>query len=313
MGHPKAQHKVQDEPLTEDDVKSALKHSGFPLEIRLLQAFDDEGFDPTIGTRLIPSDGEKSAEVDLMARCGGALARNRGFVYLTAMVEAKQLGSRVNFVGFKWKQPNAHSMRSLRIRFSGVPTCQVLHSQASDCGLVQLMLGDSDPIAAALDHLNESAVCPHWAYVRETKNNSHIEARKDDDVRESFAKLVRVTTGLENSNASFLSRNLGKPPLLRLQILSPTIILSTPCLYLYDPITDTLEKTDSLILQEMHEFNGRVHARYIDVITETALPKLIQRYKQTRDELVAACDRHITRLVDIAEQQYALFTQPRRG
>jgi len=303
-----------DEPLKEEQILSAIRRSGFPLEIRLLKAFTDAGFDPSIGMRLIPKEGEKSAEVDLMARCGGSLPSGRALLYLTAMIEAKQLGKRMNFVGFKWQRPDAHSMRAMRIRFSGTPTCRVLPRKPDDQGLVQLMLGGADPIAAALDTLNEPAICPHWAYVRETKNEHHIEARKDDDVRESFTKLVRVTTSLEQNNASFLGRNPGSPPtLLMLQVLLPTIILATPHLYLYDALTQTLEQTDSLILQEMHEFEGVVYARYIDVITESALPKFMDRYRRVKDALGAACDRHFAQLRHIAEMQQAVFKQPRRG
>lgn len=300
--------KPSDVPLTESEIMAAIQHSGFPLEIRLLQAFQDAGFDPTIGMRFIPGEGEKSAEVDLMARCRAPLTEYKGQVYLTALIEAKQLGQRVNFVGIRWKQPDAHSMRAMRIRFSGVPTCQVLANSSSSGKLVQLMLGGDDPIARALDPLNEPNVCPHWAYARETKPNSpnsHIEARKEDDARESFAKLVRVTTWLERDNASFLASRAGKSPTLRLQILAPTIILATPHLYLYDPVTQTLEKTDSLILQEMHEFGGTVHARYIDVVTESALPTLMDRYRRVVKGLQAACDRHIQQLMDLANEQQA--------
>src|SRR4051812_23733154 len=124
--------------LDDTEIISALQHSGFPLEIRLLQAFHEGGFDPIIGHRFIPGQDERSAEVDLIAYTGAALANHRGHVYVKAMVEAKQLGQRVAFVGFKWKKPDAHEMRSMRIRFSGSPTCQVLANVLDRGRLVQL-------------------------------------------------------------------------------------------------------------------------------------------------------------------------------
>lgn len=282
-------------PLTEQDIMGALKHSGYPLEIRLLQAFEEAGFDPSIGTRFKPDMDAPSVEVDLIARCGAALAKSHGHVYLTAMVEAKQLGERVAYVGFKWKQPDRHSMRSMRIRFSGIPTCKVL-PKISDNSLIQLMLGDDEPLAAALDPLNEPTVCRHWCYVRQSAKNKdeagnpQIEAKKEDEARLSFEKLVRVTTWLEQDHASHLVRHSGNPPLLRIQLLLPTIILSTPTLYLYDALSNELVPTDRLILEEMYEAAGTTHARYVDVLTDRALPAFIERYKQVVGALQSACN-----------------------
>lgn len=295
------------EPFTESEIVNAIQYSGFPLEIRLLEAFHHAGFDPTIGMRFVPGKkGTQSAEIDLMARCGAILADSKGLIYLTALIEAKQLSQRVNFVGFKWKQPDAHELRSMRIRFSGLPTCQVLPKGPNGGDLVQLMLGGSDPIAKALDPLNEPTVCPHWAYVRDAKD--HIEVRKEADQRESFAKLVRTTTWLEQVNAKFLVNhpvNPEQPPQLLMQILSPTIVLATPHLYLYDPLAKTLDRTQSLVIQEMHEFRGAVHARYIDVITEDALPVFLERYRRVVKGLQSACDKNIHRLVELAKEQQA--------
>lgn len=292
-------------PLSKTDITEALRRSGFPLEIRLLQKFHEDGINAMIGTRVIPGTGEKSAEVDLMAFYGAHLAEQRGFVRLTALIEAKQLGPRVNFVGFRWKQPEAHAMRFTRTRLSGAPTYGVLTNFSGEGSLGQQLLFGDDPIAKALDPLNESTVCPHWAYVRETKQNN-IEARKEDDARESFAKLVRVTTWLEREYASSRLTNSGTPPLLSIQLLSPAIVLATENLYLYDPLEEKLETVDSLILQEMHEVGGTVHSRFIDVVTESALPTLMDRYLRVIGGLVDACGRHSVRLMHFAENQRSL-------
>ena len=289
-------------PLKDAEIKAALQHSGFPLEIRLLHAFDAAGFDPVIGHRFIPGEGEKSAEVDVMANALGTLANSQGDVLLRAMVEAKQFIERMAFVGFKWKQPDAHTMRSLRIRFSGRPTCQVLADARNQQDLVQLMLGPPGPIAAALDPLNEAVVCHHWAEVQDHEKFDFI-AKQDDTHRDSFLKLVRVTTWLEEDTATMLTRTPGKPPLLRIQILSPTIVIATPHLYVYDSITGTLETTSSLILDQTHDAGGKVHRRFVDVVTEAGLPQFIDRYHRTLEGLRAACDKHLNDLSSIAHKQ----------
>jgi hypothetical protein len=288
-------------PLTEEEIKSSLKHSGYPLEIRLLQAFHEADFDPTIGHRFIPGEGAASAEIDLIARCRAELKEYVGFVGLQAVIEAKSLGARVAFVGLKWKAPTTHEMRVMRLRFSGVPSCLVLDTP--DQGLSQLLLGGETPLAASLDPLNDAAVCPHWAYVRDSGKHDFVEASREPAARESFAKLARVTTWLECENASSLRSNPGNPPLLQIQARFPTIVLGTEQLYLYDATADKLERVDHLILQEQFEANGEIVGRYVDVVREAALPQLIARYRSVTSSLRDACDAHATELIEIARRQ----------
>jgi hypothetical protein len=289
-------------PLTDDQIKGALQHSGFPLEIRLLQAFHEAGFDPVIGHRFIPGDGEKSAEVDVMAYAGAPLANHKGSVHLKAMIEAKQLPERKVFVGLKWKQPVPHEMRSMRIRFSGRPTCRVLCEGPNGQELVQIMLGPPGPIAEALDPLNEPIVCHHWCYVQDDSKFEFV-AEQDDRHLDSFSKLIRVVTWLEEDTAAVFARR-PSGELLRVQILSPTIVLGTPHLYIYDPLQpETLEKASSIILHQMHEAGGKVHGRYVDVVTEDGLPEFIDRYRRAAARLQVACDKHIGALLEITEKQ----------
>jgi hypothetical protein len=268
-----------------------------------LQAFHKANLDPTIGNRFVLGDNEKSVEVDLIARCSVPLDNHRGVVSLTAIIEAKNFGERLAFVGLKWAPPDQHSMRAMRIRFSGVPTCQVL-SRALDRGsFVQFLLGGSEPIACALDPLNDGVICPSWSYVRDNSKTDYVEANREEAARDSFSKLLRVATWIERDHASFLNKCPGNPPLLRIELILPTIIIGTPHLYLYDSIKDALEPVPNLILQEHYEAQGEVHARYLDVICEADLPNFIERYRRTAAALKAACDAHIYELINIAREQ----------
>lgn len=288
--------------LSDNEITDALRLSGFPLEIRLLQQFDAAGFDPIVGFRLMLDEAGKSVEVDVMAYATASLADYKGQIYLKAMIEAKQLVDRRVFVGMKWKQPTAHEMRSLRIRLSGRPTCQVLSDGPGGQDLIQLMLGGAEPVAAAIDSLNEGIVCSNWAYVQDSKQFG-VMALQDTEHRDSFAKLIRVVTALEEDTANHLTRTPGKPPMLQLQILSPTIVLGTPHLYVFDPLTEQLERTPRLILQQMFEAGGRVHARLVDVVTETGLPDFIDRYRRVVAALKTACDKRVDLLQQIAGVQ----------
>jgi hypothetical protein len=292
-------------PLTDEEIRDSLKHSGFPLEIRLLQAFDEGGFDPTPPHRFILGEGDKerSAEIDVTARAMEVLADNRGLLLLTLMVEAKQIDERVAFVGFKWKQPTPHEMRAARIRFSGLPTCQVLSDGPNDARFTQFLLGGEKPPMVALDGLNQAPLCHHWCFVRENpKREFRIEATQEDDMRQSFRKLVHVTTWLERESARFFWQN-PEPLQWRLEIKFPTIVIATPQLYTFDPLTNDLAKTQSLTLREMYDVGGEIHARYVDVMTETEIPNLMSRYRQAARALRTACDQGALELSDIVEEQ----------
>jgi hypothetical protein len=292
-------------PLTEEEILSSLKRSGFPLEIRLLQAFDEGGFDPTPPHRFILGEGDKerSAEIDVTARAMESLAGHRGLLLLTLMIEAKQIDERVTFVGFKWKQPPPLEMRAARIRFSGLPTCNVLRNGVDGGRFHQFLLGGEKPAMAALDGLNEAPLCHHWCFVRDNSKREWIEATQEDDMRLSFRKLVHATTWLERESALQFLRHPGDPPQWRLQIIFPTIVIATPQLYTFDALTNKLEKTQSLILREMYEVGGEVHARYVDVVTENEIPNLMLRHRDAARALRKACDEGAGELSRIVDEQ----------
>jgi hypothetical protein len=293
-------------PLTEDEILNSLKRSGFPLEIRLLQAFDEGNFDPTPPHRFILGEGDKerSVEIDLTARAMETLADHRGLLLLTLMIEAKQIHERVSFVGFKWKQPTPLEMRVGRMRFCGLPTCKVLNNGVDGGQFDQFLVGGAKPAMAAVDVLNEAPLCHHWCFARENKHK-FIEATQEDEMRQSFRRLVHATTWLERESALFRLRNPGDPPQWRVEIKFLTIVIGTPHLYTFDPLTGALEKTQRLILREMYEVGGEIHARYVDVVTEAEIPHLMSRYRQAARDLSTAFDNGQWELNAIVDEQRA--------
>lgn len=293
-------------PLTDKEILDSLKHSGFPLEIRLLQAFNEGGFDPTPPHRFLLGEGEeRSAEIDVTARAMETLADHRGLLLLTLMVEAKQIDERKAFVAFKWKQPTPLEMRAARMRFCGLPTYQVLRNGVDLGGrFSQFLSGGEKPAMAALDGLNQAPLCHHWCFVRENpKRDWRPEATQEDDMRQSFRKLVHATTWLERESAVFFLRHAGDSPLWRLEVKFPTIVIATPQLYTFDALTNTLEGTPRLILREMYEVGGEIHARYVDVVTEKEIPNLMLRYREAARALRTACDEGAGELSKIVEEQ----------
>jgi hypothetical protein len=139
--------------------------------------------------------------------------------------------------------------------------------------------------------------------VRENpKREFRIEAIQEDDMRQSFRKLVNATTWVERGSALFSLRNQGDPQ-WRLEVKFPTIVIATPQLYTFDPLTNTLGKTPSLTLREMYEVGGEVHARYVDVVTENEIPNLMSRYREAARALRTACDQGAGELSEIVEEQ----------
>jgi hypothetical protein len=167
----------------------------------------------------------------------------------------------------------------------------------------QFLVGGSTPAMAAIDVLNDAPLCHHWCFVRDNQKHKFVEATQEDDMRNSFRKLVHATTWLERSSALFSLRNSGNPLQWRLEIKFPTVVIATPNLYTYDPLTGALEKTQSLTLREMHEVGGEVHVRYVDVVTEAEIPRLMTRYRDAARGLRTACDNGHLELSAIVDEQ----------
>lgn len=292
-------------PLSEEQILKSVEYSGFPLEIRLLQAFHDGNFDPTPGQRFVfgVGDKERSAEVDLTARAMETLPGSRGLLLLTMFVEAKRMSERVAFVGFKWKQPSLHEMRSIRTRLSGLPSCGVLSNGVDGVRVQQVLLGGDSPPMAALDVLNQAPVCPQWCVVRDSAKRERPEALKDDDLRDSFRRLVHATTWVERDSAQFFVKRSAGSGQWRVEIKFPTVVISTRQLYAYDPLSQALETTDHLILREMYEVGGEVHERYVDVVTEHSVGDVMARYREAARGLNEACGRNASELQTIVEEQ----------
>lgn len=165
----------------------------------------------------------------------------------------------------------------------------------------QFLLGGARPAMAAFDVFNEAPLCHHWCFVRENKHK-FVEATQDEDMRHSFRKLVHATTWLERESALFRLRHPSDPQ-WRVEIKFPTIVVATPHLYTFDPLSGALEKTQSLILREMYEVGGEVHARYVDVVTEAEVPNLIARHRAAARALCTAVDEGAHAISAIVDDQ----------
>lgn len=292
-------------PLTDDDVRDALEKAGYPYELRLYEKFRELSFDPSLSQRFIPGEGEPSVEIDLMARWMGGLRDFAGHVHLTAVIEAKKLGSRKAFVGIRGEQPSEHDYRVTRGRFTGRP-----HDQGSRA-MVQLAFGGREEIGRALDPLNAVPTCRHWAIVRDGTDKSVKPPRevpmaeRDDDLRNSLRALLAVSTWLDEQHAIDPTR--GSDRMLRITLHIPTLVICGgdpgDRLFVYDAKTREAQPTRWLVLDEAYEIRGRIEHRYVDVIVESEVDAMVDRYRRVGAALVEACNEKLDNLRALAEQQ----------
>ena len=290
---------VEKGAMNDEEIKGALKASGFPLEMRLLDAFHRNHVSAEIGPRVWTDDGEGSRELDLSTLIG-ATAGGVEFA-IRGLVEAKSLEPWAAFVGFVWDRPRDERLRELRRQFGGRPAFETVPElEGTEDARIKIAL------AEALDPLNEPTVCFQWTIARRT--DAHPEGTTgrghEDDHWQSFDTLVR---GAKWADA-VATRGHDVSPLMLYHL--PVVIVGTPKLYVYDAIKDDIHSIDEFLLYRDYEtLSERVERRLVNIATEAAVPALIDRQRRALDRLGVAVGRHAVRLKEIAKAQTAIFEQ----
>lgn len=282
--------------LTEEKIREAIRRSGYPLEIRLAKQFEDAKMEPILGWRVGSPRTPNLRDMDLLValnepRIYEVFEENQkvtGVLQMSmhAMIQVKGMPAGMAFVGFPWRQPTTHEARVMRSFTGGCPASR---ARSYDFGWNAISTGGDDSVIAALDPLNESAtVCHQWSVVhmpggRKAANSGipaeyraeHLTDYADDisNVAEATEWLLRErTTPSKDGQVSFIY---------------PTLIVGTPSLYLFDVHSGTLRTTDWLIYEGTFDFGeGRAETRYVDVVTEAGVPKMIERHKRAFAEMV---------------------------
>lgn len=287
--------------LSDAEVLNALKASGFPLEIRLLEAFSKGGMNPSIGLRVAKDDGT-SREIDIVASLSRTIdlgSKRTLALTLRLLVEAKSMPSASAWVGFPWTRPTPNELRKARIQFGGRPSCGIAATIEGE-----ETVSDLPGVAEAFDSMNAPPVCVQWAVVR------HIKKQADDkpfaDHEDSHWKGI---DGVVRSCATLAAQETSR--LLwtgehALTVNIPVLAVGTPQIRLVDARSSELPATScspAIILHSTFDLGADIDQRTVDVVSESGIPDLIQRCERTMDALAEALARNADRVVEIARSQ----------
>lgn len=252
-------------PLDENDIKAALEASGYPVEMKLAQLLAASGWSPVQGHLCKVADDDSRREIDLLAsrsrHLRGALVDGtyESVDYsIRLMMGVKKLHQPSWFVGILGEQLDRMNRRNLRIQaLGGLPSHAVI--RAVDTSLLPSMLITDDQLGCAFDFDEGVPLCSHYAIARRKAKTFEPWAdggsdepgkgeRYYDDIRTtSLARFFEARDW-----AAFLLTRRPKN-MAYLSVHQPVLVIETPRLYVYEPITGTLRPTDRLALRTMFE------------------------------------------------------------
>jgi hypothetical protein len=280
-------------PLKDEEVKDALKASGFPLEIRLLDAFSCEGLAVEIGARQWTGEKEASREIDLVTWLfDDPEPTSPPMLLIRSLVEAKSLEPWASFVGFEWTRPSNEALQELRSQFTGRPSFGVSDELEGDEDL-------RDALASAMDPLNEPTVCFQWTVARRTDKGPSTGKGHEDHDWNAFDSIVRASAWAMESITAI---RYEKAEEWILEHIVPVLVVGTPHLYVYDAIKDALRPVDELVLLRDYETKTEVRTarRLVNIVTEAAVPKLVARQRKAMERLHEVVNTNRDRIVELA-------------
>lgn len=289
------------EELTEEELLRALSASGFPFEIRLLEAFTRGGMNPTLGARVAKGDGT-SREIDIVASLERQIAlgdERQLTLTLRLLVEAKSMAPGTAWVGFTWAAPSSETLRAARAQFGGRPTCG-LDEQLDAEGL----LSDLPGVSEAFDAMNGCPVCVQWAVVRHLKRQGDEVpfADHEDSHWKGIDGVVRSCGTLAREKTASLLWSSE----YSVTINVPVLAVATPQIRLVDAREHPLNTTKgvpAVLLHSTFDLGEGIDRRTVDVVSEGGIPDLIERCNRTIDDLQSALEASGREVADIAAKQ----------
>ncbi len=276
--------------IEQTDIESAVMRSGYPLEIRLLEAFERANMSPQIGTLFRPPDATHprdpapAREIDIVAHLShrqplGEL--DAIYANLSLIVAAKNLASTAAMVGFKWKDVPKRELELLRSQIGGSPTT-VLDGYPEANALACADGGFCD----AFEPLSRAPVCVQWAI-----------ARRDDAIEQErrYWRDLDVLIRAERSPVK----------LLRFQV--PVLVVATRTLHVCVALENRFEQVDWFTLRRTFDLGDRVEERLVEVVTEKGLPNFIEACRRTMDGITAVVSARSGEIASIATAQHAKF------
>lgn len=301
----------QTTPIEPYEIEEAVLRSGYPLEIRLLEAFEDAGMAPQIGTLVRPDnqkppkDNLPTREIDIVAHLARRLeigartdtGQDAIHATLSALVAAKNLAPSAAIVGFKWRDVPKRELQLGRCRFGGSPTT-VLDGYPEANGLAQGEGGFVD----AFEPLTDAPVCVQWSIAR---RGGPLDQEKrywqDLDV------LVKTesSTAMSTSHGFLNGRGVAKVLLFQLSVL----VVATSAFHIYDALAKEkpFTQVDWFILRRQFNLGDRAEERLVDVVTEAGLPRFIAACKKTMDGIAERVEKRKDDVVRVATAQHAKY------
>jgi hypothetical protein len=205
-------------------------------------------------------------------------------VRMVAMIQAKAMPPGMAFVGYPWRQPTVQHGRGARSFVGGCPSARVLRGYDFAWPVVSDRVEES--VIAALDPLNQGAtVCHQWSVVHRRGGSRSEAENKAEHLRDYADDIANVVEATEWMLLDDTNDQAGDA---HMSFIYPTLVVGTKALYLYDVHTKELQRTDRIIYEGTFDLGtGKPATRYVDVITEEAVPPMIARYKRTFGEVVS--------------------------
>jgi|CZKU01.1.fsa_nt_gi hypothetical protein len=291
--------------IEQTDIESAVTRSGYPLEIRLLEAFERANMSPQIGTLFRPPDATHprdpvpAREIDIVAHLSHRQPLGEHdaiYANLNLIVAAKNLAPAAAMVGFKWRDVPKRELELLRSQIGGSPTT-VLDGYPEANALACAEGGFCD----AFEPLARAPVCVQWAI-----------ARRDDAIEQErrYWRDLDVLIRAERANAvgdtHVYLRQRSPVKLLRFQV--PVLVVATRTLHVCAALENNkFEQVDWFTVRRTVDLGDRVEERLVEVVTEKGLPNFIEACRRTMDGITALVRARSEEIVSVATAQHAKY------
>lgn len=303
-------------PIEQHEIEEAVLRSGYPLEIRLLEAFESAGMAPQIGTlvrpeqRRAPKDHLATREIDIVAHLTHRLAlgartkKGQDAIHttLSVLVAAKNLAASAAIVGFKWRDVPKRDLLLARCRFGGSPTTVLDGYPEANT----LAYGEGG-LADAFEPLAGAPVCVQWSIARRGESL---------DQEKRYWQDLDVLVKTEWSNAVATSHGLldgrGVAKVLLFQL--PVLVVATNAFHIYDALAKQkpFTEVDWFTLRRQFDLGDRAEERLIDVVTEAGLPRFIEACKKTMAGIAQRIDTRSEEVAGLATAQHAKYEHASR-
>ena len=305
-------------PPNDADVIDALEKAGFPLELRIFRAFEQEGFDPVMPFRSRIDSERRTKEIDVL----GALNHPGSFVEagevlasriaLKVFVQAKRLHDQV-VVGLRGPVRDDYGLRVARSHVAGLP------SWGTGVGrdLAQNLVIGQGGFVEAFAPLTEAPQCVHWSTVRLlNKDGWHYRAEHEAGFAEDLQTLIGAMIWQEREWSTYLLDNVATGNIkltINCMFLQPLMVVDAP-ICVFDSVAggNRLVPVDWLTVHVGDDIDGEVVHRSVDVVSEAGLGAMIQRYRSVFEHLkvTAETNKHAWIMAAVGEVKIRQRNRP---